>query len=687
MTILDRLGDWLTVYLSDFYAMAITAWVILGLGFLVFMICFHFHKHMQITLILSVALSATALFCPMIFGEHSQNSAWMNFLTAGLKAVRLFLLEEDFGEFLKDLASCKLTNPVDDWYQNTAICLYVLAPVFTITTIASFVRNFSSGVSKTVRGLLARLYAFSELNEKSLALAADIRKKDSLATIAFYDVYRKNEEKNSELIERANKLRALCFSHDILHMHLFPYWRMKEFFIIGEQESECLNQAIQLTNKYHKRRRIKVYVWAQSPESEAVLDSLQKDRKEKNGFVLRRIHDAQIFAWNLLQEADLFRVDGKQRRKSLSILLVGMGLYGKEILKTALWMYQIDDMKLEINVVDASDTVQSSLRHECPELLAMNENQIPGEAHYSIRFFENTNIFEGGLEEILSSDDPELQEQKQRLIGTDVVFVTLGDDDTNIRAAMELRTMFDRVHYLDRFEKLKQEKCIDDKKSEDNVKKFAEEFCEKEKNEKLPVIYTPVYDAVKAENITLTPASNKHRKKQQSYAGLCCPRGIPYHIAFKGSFKEQYAYDTITRRPLEAEALRYHLHWSGSDTKREEDKRMYEQYEYFRRSSMAQAIHKTMITDVLQLKCEKRIGVPAGVENPDKSNCLCKNCTRIRKIEHMRWNAYMRTEGYCAPKTEADYKVKLERAKLHVNLVPFRELNAEEENLDSTVAT
>lgn len=687
MTILDRLEAWLTVYLSDFYAMAITAWVILGLGFLVFMICFHFHKHMQITLILSVTLSATALFCPMIFGEHSQNSAWMNFLTAGLKAVRLFLLEEDFGEFLKDLASYKLTNPVDDWYQNTAICLYVLAPVFAITTIASFVRNFSSGVSKAVRGLLVRLYAFSELNEKSLALAADIRKKDGFATIAFYDVYRKNEEKNTELIKRANELRALCFSNDILHMHLFPYWRMKEFFIIGEQESECLNQAIQLTNKYHKRRKIKVYVWAQSPESEAVLDSLQKNRKEKNGFVLRRIHDAQIFAWNLLQEAELFRVDKEQRRKSLSILLVGMGLYGKEILKTALWMYQIDDMQLQINVVDASDTVESSLRHECPELLEMNENKIPGEAHYSIRFFENTNIFRGGLENILFSDDPQLQEQKQRLNGTDVIFVTLGDDDTNIRAAMELRTMFDRVHYLERFEQLKGEAIANGEDPADDPKKFSEIFCEREKDAKLPRIYTPVYDAVKAENITLTPATDKRRKKQQPSNGLCCPRGIPYHIGFKGSFKEQYAYDTITRRTLEAEALQYHLHWSGTDAKRKEDKRMYEQYEYFRRSSMAQAIHKAMITDVLQLKCEKRSGVPAGVENPDKSNCPCKNCTRIREIEHMRWNAYMRTEGYCAPKTGSDYKVKLERAKLHVNLLAFRELNTEEENKDSTVAT
>lgn len=684
-------GEQFKIWLASHEPMLYAAWGILALGFL---ICLCIHKNMQIPVIGAVLLAATAIFCPLVFYANGSERPLMNILIAGHKAVRLFLVEEDFQEFLTKMTESGIPEDVLKGYQITALALFVAAPITAITSIAFYMRNFSAHVSKAFRGVWAQFYAFSELNEKSLALAEDIHRKHRSATIAFYDVYRKNEETNAELIERADKLRALCFRNDILHLRLFPYWRKKVLFIIGENEPECLNQAIQLTKKYQKRRNIKVYVWAQSPESEAVLDSLQKNRKERNGFVLRRIHDAQIFAWNLLQEADLFRVNENQRRETLSILLVGMGRYGKEILKTAIWMYQIDDMKLEINVVDASDTVQASLRHECPELLQMNENEIPGEAHYSIRFFENTNIFQGGLENILFSTDEAMQEQKERLTRTDVVFVTLGDDDTNIRAAIELRTMFDRVHYRSNFDKLEQiardaeDEIVEDKKA------FGAFFCEQEQHAQHPQIYTPVYDAVKAENITLSPTSGKkgwrakkRGKKAHTPKGLCCVKGIPYHIHFKGSFREQYAYDAITRQALEAEALKYHLHWSTTREAIKENTRLYEQYEYYRRSSMAQAIHKATVSKLLPLSCLLRTNVPAGVETPGVKDCQCANCMRIRKIEHMRWNAYMRTEGYCAPTTDGAYKVKLERAKLHVNLTAFKELDKTEKKLDSTVAS
>ena len=60
------------------------------------------------------------------------------------------------------------------------------------------------------------IYIFPELNEKSLALATDIKQSHRTAKIVFADVFENNDEVTYELIERARELGAICFKKDIL---------------------------------------------------------------------------------------------------------------------------------------------------------------------------------------------------------------------------------------------------------------------------------------------------------------------------------------------------------------------------------------------------------------------------------------------------------------------------------------
>ena len=65
----------------------------------------------------------------------------------------------------------------------------------------------------------------------------------------------------------------------------------------------------------------------------------------------------------------------------------------------------------------------------------------------------------------------------------------------------------------------------------------------------------------------------------------------------------------------------------------------------------------------------------------DRWSCKCEKCMLRRELEHRRWNAYMRTEGYI-PSPGNDINDKRSLAKVHGNLVPFAELSQEDREKD-----
>jgi hypothetical protein len=55
-------------------------------------------------------------------------------------------------------------------------------------------------------------------------------------------------------------------------------------------------------------------------------------------------------------------------------------------------------------------------------------------------------------------------------------------------------------------------------------------------------------------------------------------------------------------------------------------------------------------------------------------------------LEHRRWNAYMRSEGYVFSGS-TDKKSRNDLAKMHHDLVNFADLSEEEKRKDSSVGT
>lgn len=140
-----------------------------------------------------------------------------------------------------------------------------------------------------------------------------------------------------------------------------------------------------------------------------------------------------------------------------------------------------------------------------------------------------------------------------------------------------------------------------------------------------------------------------------------------YDIEFIGDVDSSYAEDVIIDSELEAEALARHLKWGS-----EED---FWNYEYNYRSSTASAIHMRA-----RIKC----AIPGSDKREE--DLTTEEAKIIEVLEHKRWNAYMRSEGYVFSGSK-DPTSRNDLAKMHHDLVNFGDLSPDEKLKDRKVGT
>jgi hypothetical protein len=127
--------------------------------------------------------------------------------------MQTFGLGCEFGVVTDGMTTCpaELYIPYLAWVAT----LFVLAPIFTFGFVLSLFKNLSAYI-KYLRYYFRDVYVFSELNEKSLILAEDIKNHDGRAVVVFTDVYETDEEQSCEQIEAARQLGAIRFKKDVL---------------------------------------------------------------------------------------------------------------------------------------------------------------------------------------------------------------------------------------------------------------------------------------------------------------------------------------------------------------------------------------------------------------------------------------------------------------------------------------
>ena len=113
-------------------------------------------------------------------------------LSSLINTFRLFFMSGDFVSASKNINSyVNISSPLFISYLIYLACIYFVAPVFTLSLVLSLFRDISSTPCYFF-SRKADLYLFSELNERSRALAEDIAEKSrgkGITLIVFTDVF------------------------------------------------------------------------------------------------------------------------------------------------------------------------------------------------------------------------------------------------------------------------------------------------------------------------------------------------------------------------------------------------------------------------------------------------------------------------------------------------------------------
>ena len=128
-----------------------------------------------------------------------------------------------------------------------------------------------------------------------------------------------------------------------------------------------------------------------------------------------------------------------------------------------------------------------------------------------------------------------------------------------------------------------------------------------------------------------------------------------YAVKLIGSLSRRFSLSVIEQLEMEDAAIECHTKWSDTKEAKEADLKSFEKYEYYRNSSRAEAVYAMI---------RKNLGIDV-----DQNGVTLE---KISEYEHMRWNAYMRSEGYVYGE-QKDYI-----AKTHPDLKSYWKLPLEE---------
>ena len=130
-------------------------------------------------------------------------------------AIRLFVVDDGWDKIEPFCATGWLNCVYFPWIQ----ILFIVAPIVTFSSLLYFFTRVWNNVRNFTR---KDTHVFSELNEKTISLAESLIEKDKSNRIIFADIIDKNEEEHLDLVERADKLKAILFRKDIASINRTP---------------------------------------------------------------------------------------------------------------------------------------------------------------------------------------------------------------------------------------------------------------------------------------------------------------------------------------------------------------------------------------------------------------------------------------------------------------------------------
>ncbi len=557
-------------------------------------------------------VSVAALFFPLYYnsvfqGETAGLNFFKSFVLSLHNTIRLFVVDDDF-QFVQGILGAgelNVNEVVRVIYTSVLVIYYVVAPLLTATFILSLVSDFNQSVKYF---LLRRrnVYVFSVLSAASLAVARDavrIKENGKKALIIFADIedLGKSDE-GEELKTAAKRLGAIFFKGDVTAVKLYRgNGNLRKIYFISENEQTNLVQALDFIERAREDSRVnnaRTQLFVFARSDES---EVLLNSADKGKLKVRRVNRKRNMIWDTLRTHSVFDdAYDDNGVKVMNIAIAGFGSYSSELIKALCWVGQMPGYKLVIHVFDKENRAETTIAGECPEIIKYNGVRMEGCPYYDIRFHNNVDVLGGKFNEDLKAAG--------RIT---TFFATLGTDELNIECAMRARRLLG--------------------------------VAAQENGWNVPPIFAIVYSDV------LNDTVDKY--------GLKSFNEKPYGITLIGDVKKRFSIEVIEQKPLEQLAYKCHRAWG----KNKENLDKFKKYEYFRRASLAQALHARFAQEAA-----KKLGVSDESYN-------------FGDAEHKRWMAFMRTEGYVYGKVKDDI------AKTHPSLVPTKELSEEEFEKDFIV--
>lgn len=323
------------------------------------------------------------------------------------------------GQSLDQLESSPFTGFLKHLYMALSYFLIIATPLLTSSLILSFIGDCLDRI-RYFFTFAPKCYVFSEVNENTLAIAAGVRKTSGRKAIVFCN----GKGTDKALARRVRELHGILLYAPCSILKLRPARQIKqyEFNLLSDREDRNIElaEALIARSEQFENRDLTVNAFVHSATESALLENMLSEHDAGNTMKLRFIDEISLFCNNLLYRHPLFELpDG---RKDISVLIVGCGTLGKEMLKTALWNGQIEGYPLKIRVVDKhACRVRAQFLAQCPQL-----------DQYDIEF--------------LSADveRPTFEEAVNACADATFICVATGSDELNIATAETVYQIFRR---------------------------------------------------------------------------------------------------------------------------------------------------------------------------------------------------------------------------------------------------
>ncbi|MCC8046674.1 MAG: hypothetical protein LIP12_14500 [Clostridiales bacterium] len=578
-------------------------------------------------------------------GESSGLSAIEELLNSLIHALQTFSMDEDYTDYTVKGKQLLTTVGLSHWapiYGLFMSLLNLCAPILGGAILLDILMNLFPKFR--LRFLVGKdVFVFSELNDASITLAEDICAGDHFRQImgfckedrskrrpvlVFTDTYNdENDESGAELIDRAKALGAICVREDMMFLS-FRSAATVSYFLLDSSYQGSMNALDTLLKNDGNGKPLwpspaseqdpvstRVYLFSEDGNTNSMIRNL-RDRYKENAdrVMIRNVRSCRNAVVNLMYDTPLFlslftdenekafrTVTADEEETDLTVTILGDNQLAQELFKASYWCGQMNHIRLHLNVL-ARDPArfEQRIRQECPELQSSCD-----EDSDLLRVFPNdpdtprNPPYAYTLRFIQIKDTALLTDLPEDLLGrTDYFAVAFDSDQENLEAA---DCLSQRVTHL-----------------------LLESFSERH-----PVIAVSVFDRV------LSDAAARLRPEPFH----------PYLIPFadrQSRFNCKNVFITDFSFDADASGILY--------DKTHEKKEQEDEYKFW--ANIARTVHVPY----------KMFGIGA-IEEIRLNGCGVKSGYRYRKeipynaqladalawIEHRRWNAFMRAQGFCHP--------------------------------------